>query len=379
MSRLPGNPQGEAGMGESDVTARQKFECPSCGSDAHWNPSQSALVCPYCGTTSPAKLDPQTGSVEENDLVAALRGLPPERRGWDAVRLSVLCQSCKAVSVLAKERVAQKCEFCGSAQIVPQDQIRAPIRPESVLPFKIAESRVRESVKVWFGTRWFAPNRLKKAAVTDTIKGVYLPYWTFDALAHADWTAEAGYYYYETETFRDSNGQSQTRRVRKTRWQWASGAVEHFFDDALVAASKAADPGLLSKIEPFPTKELVPYDAGYLAGWVVEQYQIDLIAAAQHSRERMVDEMESKCASAVPGDTQRNLRVKVAFSRQTFKHTLLPVWLLTYNYGGKSYQVLVNGDSGAIAGKRPWSYAKVFFLVLAIVASGLLIALAARS
>ena len=36
----------------------------------------------------------------------------------------------------------------------------------------------------------------------------------------------------------------------------------------------------MRKIEPFPTHELVPYDPGFLAGWVVEQYQIDLVNAA---------------------------------------------------------------------------------------------------
>ena len=61
--------------------------------------------------------------------------------------------------------------------------------------------QVRDSLRRWYGSRWFAPNMLKTAALTDTAKGLYIPYWTFDAQVHADWTAESGYYYYETETF----------------------------------------------------------------------------------------------------------------------------------------------------------------------------------
>ena len=38
----------------------------------------------------------------------------------------------------------------------------------------------------------FAPNLLKKAALTDKVHGFYLPYWTFDAQANCPWTAEAG-------------------------------------------------------------------------------------------------------------------------------------------------------------------------------------------
>ena len=69
--------------------------------------------------------------------------------------------------------------------------------------------------------------------------------------------------------------------MQKIRWQPSSGAVDHFFDDELVAASRGVQPDLLRKVEPFPTKELTPYKAGFLSGWVVERYQIDLVGAAQ--------------------------------------------------------------------------------------------------
>ena len=348
----------------AEAVAQTKYECPGCGADAHWNPAKSALVCPYCGTNSPAELNADTGVVVENDLVSALRNLSPDQRGWKAEKVSVRCQSCQAVSVFAPERIAQRCEFCGSAQIVPLEQVLAPIRPECLLPFVVSEPQVREAMRSWYGSRWFAPNRLKTAALTDTLKGIYLPYWTFDARAISDWTAEAGYHYYETETYRDGNGQTQTRQVQRTRWQWASGRVDHFFDDELVSASRGVDGDLLRQVEPFPTKQAAPYDAGYVAGWTVEQYQIDLISAAQRSRERMHASMHSRCASDVPGDTHRNLSVSTAFHEQTFKHMLLPVWLLSYTYGSKSYQVLVNGSTGQIAGHRPWSAIKLFFFTV---------------
>ena len=308
-----------------------------------------------------------TGEVKENDLAAALRALPADQRGWKAEKKSVMCQSCKAVTVFDPKRVAQRCEFCGSAQIVPYEEMKAPISPEGVLAFTVPEATVRDSVRQWYGSRWFAPNRLKKAALTDTVHGVYLPYWTFDAQVRADWTAESGYYYYVTETYRDSQGRTQTRQVQKIRWQYSSGHLEHFFDDELVAATRGVDAELLPQIEPFPTKQITPYSASYVAGWPVEQYQIDLIAAAQAARSRMEAKTRSMCASQVPGDTHRNLQVDADFSGQTFKHLLLPVWLVSFNYGQKSFQVLVNGSSGEIAGRYPKSAWKIFFFVLFIV------------
>jgi hypothetical protein len=357
----------------AELTARQKFHCPACGADAQWNPAKQALVCPYCGTLSPGTFDEATGKVVEHDLVRALRELPGGQRGWKTEKISVKCQSCQAISVFDPGKVAQRCNFCGSPQVVPYEQVKAPISPESLLQFKISESQVRDAVRAWYGNRWFAPNKLRKAALTDTVKGIYLPYWTFDAQAHADWTAESGYYYYVTETY-TANGRTQTRQVRKVRWERSSGAVDNFFDDELVCASRGVTPELLRKIEPFPTtKQLAPYDAGYVSGWVVEQYQIDLIAAAQASREQMESKMRGLCDSQVPGDTHRNLDVDCAFSGQTFKHILLPVWLISYVYGAQNYQVLVNGYTGTVAGKYPLSWIKIALLSGAVLLAAFII------
>ena len=361
-----------------EAVARQKFACPACGAEAHWDPGKQALVCPYCDTVSPAHIEEAEGRIKEHDLVTALRELPDSQRGWRGDKVSVRCQSCQAISVFDREKVASRCDFCGSAQMIPYEQTKAPITPESVLPFKLDQGGVRDCIRRWYGSRWFAPNRFKKAALTDELHGIYLPYWTFDAQVNAQWTAMSGYYYYTNETYRDSQGRTQTRRVRHTRWAPSSGYLEHFFDDELVPASRGANEKLLREVEPFPTKELSPYAAQYVAGWVVEQYQLDLIGAAQRSRERMEREIERMCASQVPGDTHRNLNVNAQFSRQTFKHVLLPVWLVSYNYGAKSYQVLVNGYTGEIAGKYPLSFFKIFFLILFLLAVAGVIYLAAN-
>jgi ribosomal protein S27E len=359
-----------------EALARDKFHCPACGADAHWSAEKQALVCPFCGTVSPMEIA-ANGEVKENDLAEAMRALPASARGWKSEKRSVKCQSCQAITVFDPARVAQRCEFCGSAQIVPYEEMKAPISPQGVLPFKIPQATVRDSLRQWYGNRWFAPNRLKRAALTDTVHGMYLPYWTFDAQVHADWDAESGYHYYVTETYRDSDGQTKTRQVQRTRWQHTSGSVDHFFDDQLVPATRGADPALLAKIEPFPTQKLDPYSAAYVAGWAVEQYQIDLIAAAQLARQRMESAVRSMCASGVPGDTHRNLRVHADFSGQTFKHLILPVWLVSFTYGRKSYQVLVNGVTGQIAGTYPKSAWKIFFLVVAIlIAVGIFAAIA---
>ncbi len=344
--------------GEAVAVARRKFECPACGGEAQWNPAKHALICPYCGTESPAELQERDGTtvIVEHDLAEALRALPDAARGWQAEKVSVQCQSCHAVSVFDPGRISQNCQFCGSTALVPYEQVKDAIRPESLLPMTIAEPRAREIIRAWYGRQWLAPNGFAGKAMTDTVKGIYLPYWTFDAQVFARWTADSGEYYYT------GSGKNRKRHVR---WRPASGELTHAFDDDLVCASQGVHRALLKKVEPFPTTSgLVPYDAGYLSGWTVERYQIDLITSAQHSREQMDAAVRKMCGDAVPGDTYRNLVVNATYSGQTFKHVLVPVWLLTYVYKGTPFQVVLNGVTGATAGERPWSWIKIALLVV---------------
>jgi hypothetical protein len=339
------------------ASARQKFVCPACGAEANWNPGKQALICPFCGTQSPATLQVRGDDtvVVEHELAAALRAIPDSARGWNAEKISVRCQSCQAISVFDPGQIGRRCDFCGSTALVPYEEVKDAFRPESLLPFKIAEPQAREAIRAWYGRQWLAPNTFKARALTDTVKGIYLPYWTFDAKADATWTAEAGEYFYV-----GSGG----RRERKVRWSSASGALSHVFDDYLICASVGVNAGTLRNIEPFPTDALIPFDPGYLAGWTVERYQIDLVAAANQSRERMNTALRQLCGNQIHADTYRNLVVNATFSNQTFKQILVPVWLMTYVYGSRTYQVAVNGVTGAIAGSRPWSAIKVALLVL---------------
>ena len=83
---------------------------------------------------------------------------------------------------------------------------------------------------------------MKSKALVDRVRGVYIPYWTFDARSVCPWEAEAGHYYYTTEMYRDSKGHMQTRQVRHVRWEPASGVVERFFDDEPAGNARCVAP-----------------------------------------------------------------------------------------------------------------------------------------
>jgi hypothetical protein len=77
--------------------------------------------------------------------------------------------------------------------------------------------------------------------------------------------------------------------------------------------------------------------------------------------------LQAMCASQVPGDTYRNLVVHADYSKQTFKHILAPVWLLTYSYGARKFQCVMNGVTGAVRGEYPKSPWKIALLVIGVI------------
>jgi hypothetical protein len=183
---------------------------------------------------------------------------------------------------------------------------------------------------------------------------------------HAAWTAMAGYVYFENVQRRGSDGRLVNVAEQRVRWEPAAGEVEHFFDDDPVPGTMGVELALLRKVEPFPTRgdELKPYEPAYLRGWTVERYQVDLRKAADLNLAQMDAAMRELCAKQVPGDTLRDLQVQTQYQGRTFKHVLVPVWLVSYTYGPKNYQIVVNGHTGTVAGDRPISYVKVFVYVI---------------
>ncbi len=150
----------------NSVTALGKRPCPDCGGEMEWNAAKQVIACPYCGFVpkeQPSKNAPDDASILEHDLEKALGEAGAEKRGYGAETVKVKCQSCQAISVFESARVAQRCEFCGSPAIVPYQETRDAITPESLLPVKLDEPRVRDIVKRWVASAGSRPTALSPA------------------------------------------------------------------------------------------------------------------------------------------------------------------------------------------------------------------------
>lgn len=347
----------------------ETFKCPQCSAPRmDYDPETKGLKCPQCGYTMP--IPESQGLVMEKDLTAALSDTG-KARGYGREMKSIKCNSCGATTQVEPSVASTECPFCGSPQVLEQKPDPNILQPESVVPFQITGDQAYQNYRKWLGKGFFRPKDVLQSSGGAQMHGVYLPFWTFDAHADSRWTAESGYYYYETERYTTTeNGKrvTKTRQVRKTRWQPSSGSHSDNYDDVLVSGTTSGDQPMLQKVAKFETQKLVSYKPEYLSGWAAEAYRIPLADAWLKGQETIRSEERSKCARQVPGDTHRNLNVRTQLSKTTFKHVLLPVFLANYRYNTKLYHFMVNGQTGEVQGQAPVDWVKVAIVVIIVLA-----------
>jgi DNA-directed RNA polymerase subunit RPC12/RpoP len=347
-----------------------RYPCPGCGADLEYNPKGGVLTCPYCGRE---EIIPESAEqIQERSYEEYLKPRAGQLQQIARGALEVTCNSCGATVTFTPPEVAGECAFCGG-KIVAQAKASDPlIAPESVLPFSITQAQATDAIKKWLASRWFAPNSLKRLAYHEAIKGVYLPFWTYDAHTRSYYTGERGEYYYVTEQYteRDAQGNTvtKTRQVRRTRWYPASGWVERWFDDLLVPAAKSISRPRLASLEPWDMDVLKPYDPAYLAGYKAQRYEVEMSEGFEEAKQVMAGVIEGDVRNDIGGDEQRISHVDTSYSAITFKHLLLPVYIAAYRFNQKIYQVMINARTGEVQGDRPYSIWKIALLVLFILA-----------
>jgi len=351
------------------------FPCEGCGADLTFHIGQQQLKCPFCGFEKALQFaeDAQVAEQDFESAVARMREVHEQDRHDETGQSEIRCAGCSGTVVFQGSLTSSECPYCGSP--LQRDKVhdaehRIPV--DGVLPFLVERKTAESNLQNWIRSRWFAPGDFTQRGVNGKFNGVYLPFWTFDAMTFTRYRGERGEHYW-VEVDGPNNSK---RRERRTRWYPASGAFDRFFDDRLILASNGLPRSLMDGLEPWPLEKLVPFNQQLLAGYFARTYEVELAEGYRLAHEQMESALDADSRQRIGGDEQRLQHRQSQYSAITFKHLLLPVWLLAYRYKDRTYQVAVNAATGEVQGERPWSIPKILAAVGVVAAIiGVIIAL----
>ncbi len=328
--------------------AAQTFLCPQCGGHMTYSVQKGGLACQSCGFV-------QAGEerLAADEAERPMDYVLPTKAGhnWAQSQQRVSCEQCGAVSLLPPAQKADRCPYCGSNRLIGTSAEMELIDPQVTALMQIDAEEAQRRVKQWLGKGIFAPDDLALKAGGLHLRPAYYPFWTFDGSLVIGWACEVNI------------GTS-----KNPQWSPRSGKESEFFDDVLVPGLKAFSMNDMSGVEPFNLKDLVEFRPEYMAGWPALNYDRPLSDASLMARERVILPIRASLPSQVePGYEKRNFRMGAGeWSGLTFKHVLLPLWVGMYNYQGKSFRLLINGQTGRVSGAKPRDNIKVVAIIAGI-------------
>jgi hypothetical protein len=349
------------------------FPCEGCGADLEFHIGQQQLKCPFCGFEKEIELQPEA-EIREQDFHSMLERVRQRREEGhhddQPGDCEVRCEKCGGTVLFSGTLTSTECPYCASP--IQREKIHAAtqrVPVDGVLPFLVDHDKAARNLSEWVKSRWFAPNEFLQRGAEGKFNGIYLPYWTIDSMTYNVYDGERG------ENYTVTVGTGQNRRTEtRTRWYPASGRFQRFFDDVLVIASQGLPRDYILALEPWPLGKCLPFTQQVLAGYLARTYDIGLEGGFQDAKRRIDDAIRADVCQRIGGDKQRIHKLNSRYDAITFKHLLLPVWMLAYRYHNTPYRVFVNAATGEVQGERPYSWVKILLAVLSGIAVALIIA-----
>ncbi|MCC6148186.1 MAG: hypothetical protein IT308_11540 [Anaerolineaceae bacterium] len=346
----------------------RSFKCPQCGATTQFDVAAGGVACEHCGYSTAVESQKIGKQAVENEFT--LEALKKGEQGWGEERRLLHCTSCGAEIILDQKAISNHCPFCASNEVNLADSESDHLRPRFLVPFKILPQSNQTRTKTWLGKGWYHPDGLSASAIIARFIGIYLPFWTFDANIYANWKAEVGY----EHTVRHYDASSKSWKTHtQIRWRWETGQVHLPIDDLVVPASAHISRHIFNQIMPFNLEELETYNPGFLAGWQAQAYEINLPDAWETGKAVMRERVKESCYANIPTSHVRNFSMQADFTEESWRYILLPLYLAAYRYENKTYQVMINGQSGLIAGQKPVAWWKIWLAIAALLLPGVLL------
>lgn len=338
--------------------------CPSCGSQLTYGGGKKELSCRKCKYKQ--GLQRNSDQVLERRLDKSVDFSKFSTGNIGEGGKALACGSCKTVLGTYGENALSICPICNGTELEPAEFPAGTFEPKNVLPFTLPAHRASNILKRHLRKRrpWMNPPALFKAYTEERLRPLYIPVYLVDAYVRASWKAKAGF------RIPVNNKGSITE---KEVWEPATGYLEHLYENELLLCSSKVNAGLFFQVNDFNLRDLVDFSPRYLEPFpaeITDKAGGDAIKSAEKSID---GDLVRKAISRIKGEKSKDLKILAEKRPLTFKHILLPVWVSSFSYGGKTYQYLINGRSGKVAGIKPLSVVRVIILACVILLALVLI------
>lgn len=325
------------------------FKCPHCGGKLEFDASTQKMKCPYCDSV--LDIEAMQKNEEQLNLSSAEDNMNWEGTAgsqWEEGETGNMkvysCKSCGGEIVADDTTGATSCPYCGNP-VVMTSSFSGAMKPDYIIPFKVTKEKAKEALKKHYEGKKLLPLVFKSENHLDEIKGVYVPFWLFDAVANAN----INYNMEKTKEWSDSAFRyTETSHFSAFR----KGSVQ--FNNVPVDGSSKMPDDMMESIEPFDFSEATQFKTAYLSGFMADKYDVDENNSVERANARIKQSTEDVFKSTVEGYS--NVKVKdsnISLSNSKAKYALYPVWLLTTTFEKKQYLFAVNGQTGKIIGDLP--------------------------
>jgi len=324
-------PVQDTGVQASDA---DRFTCPNCGARMIFAPDGNSLYCEHC-TRNEMLADQFDGDEPvERDFLLAMATAQGHRK--PVAMHSFQCRGCGAAFILAPDVISATCSYCGSPHVIAIDETRELIEPDGIIPFAFDQKNAGRYL-----VNWAKKKRIKPDGKVEMPKGIYLPVWSFDLGGEIPYTAQIV--------------QSEGRGGRKVVVKTISDTYPVVATNMPVAATRKQGSLLKDALDGFNLAEAVSYDPRFLSDWPAEVYEITMSDASLDARKIVYDQTrhEVEILLGVQGNVSNFKPASSNMSIELFKLLLVPAWLTSYTVEVKTFNVLVNGQTGAVTGETP--------------------------
>lgn len=328
-----------------------EYKCPSCGGAIEFDSHSQKMKCPYCDTEfdleTLKKYDEQLSrEAEQKDDISDWQTDPGKQ--WQEGETDGMnvytCKSCGGEIVSDENTGATSCPYCGNPVILTE-RFRGALRPDMVIPFKLDKKAAKEAYYKHIKGRPLLPKVFRRENHIDEIKGIYVPFWLFDA----DVAADARYKATKVRTWSDSDYD-----YTETSYYSVDRSGNMSFVSVPVDGSSRMPDDLMESIEPYKVADAVEFQTAYLSGYLADKYDVDAQQSTDRARERMKESAQNVLRDTVKGYASvipENTNVRI--SGGDAKYALYPVWILNTTWRGKKYIFAMNGQTGRMTGDLP--------------------------